>query len=71
MSVANFLHALAAVLIGNLLYYLLMPYLPYPARHEPMHLDLGALVDFGLCLMVLGIIKALAGRPHKTGPERS
>jgi len=58
----NFIHALAAVLAGNAIYFLLMRYLPLAARHERSRIDLGMVVDFLICLVVLGMIKALAGR---------
>jgi len=56
----NFLHALAAVLGGNLVYFLLLPYLPEAVRHVPYHMDLGLVVDFLLCLLLLGLIKGMA-----------
>ena len=59
-AVANFLHALVAVLAGNAAYFLLMPHLPPPARHVPPRLDLGLFVDFWICLVILGIIKTAA-----------
>ena len=59
-SVANFVHALAAVLVGNAAYFLLVRYLPAPARHAPFQIDLGMVVDFFICLVVLGLIKTIA-----------
>ena len=59
-SAANFMHALAAVLAGNAAYFLLEKHLPLAARHTGFKTDLGTLVDFGFCLVVFGIIKALA-----------
>ena len=53
----NFLQSLAAVLAGNIVYFLVMPYLPPAARHNPAHMDLGVLVDFWFCLVFLGAIK--------------
>jgi hypothetical protein len=38
-------------------YFLVMPYLPPVARHDPMRFDLGVLIDFWLCLVFLGAIK--------------
>ena len=60
--VANFVHALIAVLVGNTAYFLLMPYLPLPARHVTFRLDLGLVVDFWFCLVILGIVKIVARR---------
>jgi len=53
----NFVHSLIAVVAGNVVYFLLMPYLPQPARHTPMHFDLGVIIDFWICLVFLGAIK--------------
>ena len=60
-STANFLHALAAVVVGNALYFLVEKYLPYRAQHALFHIDLGMVVDFGFCLIVFWIIKTIAG----------
>lgn len=54
----NFLDALLAVMAGNAAYFLLMPHMPLWARHVPMRLDFGILVDFWLCLVIFGIVKA-------------
>ena len=53
----NFAQSLIAVLAGNITYFLLMPYLPLAARHVPMRFDLGVVVDFWFCVVVLGAIK--------------
>jgi hypothetical protein len=60
-AVANFVQSLIAVLAGNALYFLLMPYLPVRVRHVPLRMDLGVVVDFWLCLVVFGVIKTVAG----------
>jgi hypothetical protein len=52
----NFVESLIAVLAGNLIYFLLMPYLPPAARHTHRY-DLGVVVDFWICLVVFGLIK--------------
>jgi len=50
--------SLVAVVTGNILYYfVLMPLLPPAGHHKPGELDLGLLVDFWLCLVILGIIE--------------
>src|SRR5882724_12744638 len=58
----NFAHSLAAVIVGNLLYFFVMPDLPRAAQHISRSFDLGMAVDFFFCLAVLGIIKAIAWR---------
>jgi hypothetical protein len=67
--VANFVQALIAVLAGNAAYFLLMPYLPPQARHVPLRLDLGTVVDFWLCLVFFGITKTITGR-KRPSPKR-
>ena len=53
--------ALLAVLLGNLMYFTLMPRLPIAARHVPFRLDLGLLVDCCLCTAVF-VMLSLARR---------
>jgi hypothetical protein len=56
----NFVQALIAVLAGNAIYYLLMPYLPVRARHVAFHQDWGVVVDFWFCLVAFGLVKMIA-----------
>ena len=54
----NFVQSLVAVIAGNIVYFLVMPYLPAAAQHNPtMRLALGVVVDFWFCLVFLGAIK--------------
>jgi len=53
----NFLQALLAIILGNVLYFALVPSLPPAARHHPFHLDLGTLLDFLFCVVVYGLIR--------------
>lgn len=53
----NFLQALLAILLGNVVYFLLYPSLPALARHRPYHVDLGMVIDFSLCLVTYGLIR--------------
>jgi hypothetical protein len=66
----NFVHALAAVLAGNAVYFLLVRYLPLGARHQRSRIDLGMVVDFLICLAALGMIKAIAGRRSDSDPPK-
>jgi hypothetical protein len=50
---------LLAILIGNLIYYSLLPYLPERARHQPFQIDWGLAVDFWFCLVCYGIIRLI------------
>jgi energy-converting hydrogenase Eha subunit A len=54
---ANLLQALLAIILGNLVYFLLLPSLPAIARHRPFRLDLGTVVDFWFCLVAYGLIR--------------
>lgn len=53
----NFVQALAAIILGNVAYFLLVPTLPPIARHHPFHVDLGTLIDFWFCLVAYGLIR--------------
>ncbi|HXJ90903.1 MAG TPA: hypothetical protein VMS18_29110 [Candidatus Binatia bacterium] len=53
----NLLQALAAVVLGNVVYFLLVPSLPPVARHRTFRPDLGMLVDFWFCLVAYGLIR--------------
>lgn len=54
---ANFLEAFLAIVLGNVVYFVLMPSLPVVARHHRFHVDLGTLVDFWFCLVAYGLIR--------------
>jgi hypothetical protein len=54
---ANFFQALVAIVLGNVVYFLLMPSLPPIARHRPLRIDLGMAVDFWFCLVAYGLIR--------------
>ena len=53
----NFLQALAAILLGNLAYFALMPSLPPAARHHRFQFDWGTVIDFWFCLVAYGLIR--------------
>jgi len=53
----NFLQALFAIILGNVVYFLLAPSLPPVARHQRLHIDLGMLLDFWICLVAYGLIR--------------
>jgi hypothetical protein len=61
----NFVQSLAAVLLGNAMYYLLMPSLPLAARHKLFQVDLGLVVDFWFCLVAFGLIQTARWWRHK------
>jgi hypothetical protein len=53
----NFLQALLAIILGNVVYFALIPSLPAVARHQRFHLDLGMILDFWFCLVAYGLIR--------------
>jgi hypothetical protein len=53
----NFLQTLVAIVLGNVVYFLLAPSLPSVARHHPFKIDLGMVVDFWFCLVAYGLIR--------------
>ncbi len=53
----NFLQALLAIILGNVVYFVLIPSLPPVARHRPFHVDLGLILDFWFCLVAYGLIR--------------
>ena len=55
----NFQQALLAVILGNVVYFALVPSLPVIARHRPSRLDLGMLIDFCFCLVVYVFIRTI------------
>jgi len=59
-NAARWIKSLLAVLVGNAVYFSLAPYLPPAARHQPLRLDLGIVVDFWFCLLVYGILNTAA-----------
>ena len=65
--VARWLQALAAVVAGNALYFLLVaPALPGQLRHRPFAIDAGLGLDFLICLALYLALGRLgrAGRPR-------
>lgn len=53
----NLIQALVAIILGNIVYFLLLPSLPPVARHHRFTLDLGTVVDFWFCLVAYGLIR--------------
>jgi hypothetical protein len=53
----NFLQALVAIVLGNVVYFALIPSLPPVARHHPSKIDLGMALDFWFCLVAYGLIR--------------
>jgi len=60
-TVRTWAKALLAVLLGNLIYFALVPTLPAAARHVPFRLDLGLLLDCCICTVAF-VLVSLAWR---------
>jgi hypothetical protein len=56
----NFFRSLAAVIIGNAIYFGIMRYLPKFARHDSFRIDFGLIIDFWICLVIWGILAWIA-----------
>lgn len=61
----KFTIALLAVVLGNAVYFLLLPQLPPALRHEPMRLDLGLAFDFFLCFILWLGLSFAQRRPRR------
>lgn len=48
-----------AILLGNVIYFLLMRWLPSWAQHRPFALDAGIVVDFGFCVVAYLVLRAV------------
>jgi hypothetical protein len=59
LVVLNLLQSLLAILLGNVVYFLLLPSLPLAAHHRPHHIDLGMVLDFWICLVIYGAIRTV------------
>lgn len=52
----RFFIALAAVVLGNGIYLLLLPLLPERAQHDPFRLDWGLILDFWICVVIYNLL---------------
>ncbi len=64
----RFWHSFFAVVIGNAIYFSLLPRLPVRAQHRPMTIDWGLAIDVWICLVMYGLIERgkKAGRRRQT-----
>lgn len=59
----RFFIALAAVVIGNAIYLLLMPLLPPKAKHTPFRPDWGLVLDFWIWLVIFNLLLLFVRKP--------
>ena len=50
-----------AVLLGNIAYFSVSPYLPERWQHELFRPDLGLLLDFAACAAAFGVLRLVRG----------
>jgi hypothetical protein len=62
----RFFIALAAVVIGNAIYFALTPVLPQNARHAAFKLDWGLVLDFWICVVVFNLLLMIFKAKSKT-----
>jgi len=55
----NFLQALLAIILGNVMYFALLPTLPLVAWHRAFRVDLCMVLDFWMCLVIYGLIRTV------------
>ena len=53
----NLVQTLVAIVVGNVVYFLLLPSPPQVARPRPFQIDLGLVIDFSFCLLAYGLIR--------------
>jgi hypothetical protein len=58
-AIWTFLRSLMAILLGNLIYFSIQPYLPQAARHQLYKIDLGLLIDFVICVGCYALIRLI------------
>jgi hypothetical protein len=56
----TWLKMLLAILLGNLIYFVLLPHVPDELRHDVFRLDLGLFLDMGLCALIYLLIRRIA-----------
>jgi hypothetical protein len=53
------LRYLIAIVLGNAIYFWLMPHLPPQAQHQPFQLDWGVALDLSICMAFYGAIRLI------------
>jgi hypothetical protein len=56
----TWLKMLLSILLGNLIYFVLLPHLPDEFRHNVFQLDLGLFLDMGMCAVIYLLIRKIA-----------
>ena len=59
---ARWLKYLIAIIVGNLVYFVIERYLPPAAQHHSFRPDLGTVVDLWVCVAVYGLLEFVTNR---------
>jgi hypothetical protein len=60
MAIRNWMKMLLAVLLGNLIYFLILPQLPDELRHHIFRVDVGLILDMATCAIIYVLIRKVA-----------
>src|SRR5262245_61734508 len=50
---------LLAILLGNLVYFFILPYVPESFGHEMFQTDAGLMLDFGICVVLYLVVRKI------------
>jgi len=59
MKIKNWMKMLLAVLLGNVIYFLIAPGLPGFLAHDTFRIDVGLFVDMAICAVVYLVIRRI------------
>jgi len=66
---SKLLRQLAAVLLGNLAYFAMLPHLPSALQHRAWTLDFGIVVDFLICVLLYFALGPVLGERGGARPS--
>lgn len=69
MRIPNFRRSLLAVLLGNLIYFYLLPHLPDTLRHR-YGIDFGLFIDFLICTALYVGFGLILRRQHSSSDDQ-
>ena len=53
------LRYLIAIILGNAIYFWILPHLPPQIQHQPFRMDWGVALDFSICLALYAVIRLI------------
>jgi hypothetical protein len=57
----NWMRMLLAILLGNLIYFAIEPWLPGPVHHNFYRFDAGLVIDLGICTAIFLLLRKRNG----------